>query len=103
MKRTILLFIPTTAIKNHIIPFYKENESRWSSSPFFWSTCFICVRLQLNAFLSSSFRLPTSRLGTVGRYAVVESNAGFDGDNTRYQGLADRNARGAPVYQGMSA
>ncbi|KAK2180568.1 hypothetical protein NP493_437g01019 [Ridgeia piscesae] len=28
-----------------------------------------------------------------------ESNAGFDGDNIRYQGLADRNARGAQVYQ----
>ena len=42
-------------------------------------------------------------MGTVERYAVVESNAGFDGDNIRYQGLADRNARDAPVYQGMSA
>ena len=42
-------------------------------------------------------------MGAVERYAVVESNAGFDGDNIRYQGLADRNARDAPVYQGMSA
>ena len=42
-------------------------------------------------------------MGTVESYAVLESNAGFDGDNIRYQGLAERNARGAPVYQGMSA
>ena len=57
----------------------------------------------VSSFFSSSFRLPASRLGTVERYTVVESNAGFDGDNIRYQGLADRNARGAQVYQGMSA
>ena len=66
------------------------------------SSCFICVRFQLNSFISSSFRLSASRMGTVEIYAVVESNAGFDGDNIRYQGLTDRNARDAPEYQGMS-
>ena len=60
-------------------------------------------RLQVNSFISSSFRLPVSRMGTVERYAVVESNPRFDGDDIRYQSLADRNARDAPVYQGMSA